>query len=358
MKIAVITGTMPDIIKQAPIVWEAKKRGHEVILIHTNQHYDNDLFLGMYKSVGLRKPDHILKGKFAIGNAIEELGKLFLEIEPDIILPHGDTKTAMVAAVAAHYLGIPVGHVEAGLRTETREPWPEQSDTRIVDACSNLYFAPTTKNASYLIMENFHYDDIIVCGNTIVDIAQTMAKRYKKDPVANRVYFSAHREENLQSKNRFQSIVKFANFLAKEGYEVNWVMRKKTEQKIKEYKLKLNNKIKRIGHLDYPDSIKLMKESTFACVDSGGLQEESSALNIPCLTMRYVTDRPETVAVGCNHLTTLDFRQMQIAYEYLKEHYDEMKSKPCPYGDGRSAKKIIEFIEKREKFLIRWAGDM
>lgn len=358
MKIAIITGTMPDIIKQAPIVWEAKKRGQKVILVHTNQHYDNDLFLGMYKSVGLRKPDYILKGKFSIGNAIEELSQLFLEINPDIILPHGDTKTAMVAAVAAHYLGIPVGHVEAGLRTETREPWPEQSDTRIVDACSNLYFAPTAKNASYLIQENFHLDDIIVCGNTIVDIARAMAKKFKQDKKTNKVYFSSHREENLQSQNRFQNIVKFANFLAREGYEVNWVMRKKTEQKIKEYKLKLSNKIKRIGHLDYPDSIRLLNEAVFACVDSGGLQEESSAIHTPCLTMRYVTDRPETVAGGCNHLTTLDFRQMQIAYEYLKEHYDEMKSKPCPYGDGHSAKKIVEFIEKREKFLIRWAGEM
>lgn len=355
MKIAVITGTMPDIIKQAPVVWEAKKRGHDVVLIHTNQHYDNDLFLGMYKSVGLRKPDYILKNKFSIGTAIEELSQLFTEVNPDIVLPHGDTKTAMVAAVAAHYLGIPVGHVEAGLRTESREPWPEQSDTRIVDACSNLYFAPTAKNASYLIKENFHLDDIIVCGNTIVDIAQAMAKKVKTDKNGNKIYFSSHREENLRSKERFANIVKFANFLAKEGYQVNWVMRKKTEQKIKEYDLKLDKNIIRIEHLEYPDSIKLLKEAVFACVDSGGLQEESSALHTPCLTMRYVTDRPETVAVGCNHLTTLDFRQMQIAYEYLKEHYDEMKEKPCPYGDGHSAERIIRFIEDRKDHLIRWA---
>lgn len=355
MKIVIITGTMPDIIKQAPVAWEAKKRGHEVILVHTNQHYDKDLFLGMYKSVGLREPDYILKEKFSIGTAIEELSKLFLDINPDIVLPHGDTKTAMVAAIAAHYLGIPVGHVEAGLRTETREPWPEQSDTRIVDACSNLYFAPTAKNASYLIKENFHLDDIIVCGNTIVDIARAMVEKYSNDKKTNKVYFSSHREENLRSKSRFTSIVEFANFLTKEGYEVNWVMRQKTKQKIEEYKLELDPKIKKIDHLDYPDSIKLLHESVFACVDSGGLQEESSAINTPCLTMRYVTDRPETVAIGCNHLTTLDLRQMKIAYEYLKEHYEDMKSKPCPYGDGKSAERIIKFIEDRKDHLIRWA---
>lgn len=346
---------MPDIIKQAPIAWEAKKKGHEVLLIHTNQHYDNDLFLGMYKSVELRSPDYILKNKFTLGGAIEELSALFRETCPDIVLVHGDTKTAMVAAVAAHYLAIPVGHVEAGLRTETREPWPEQTDTRIADACSNLFFAPTEKMAGYLRNEGFHPDDIIVCGNTVVDIALAMAKRYP-DKKSGKVYFSAHREENLRSKFRFENIVKFANFLVTESYDVNWVMRSKTKQKIEEYKLKLDPEITQIDNLKYPDSIKLLNESAFACVDSGGLQEESSALHIPCLTLRYVTDRPETTAIGCNLLATLELPKMKKAYEYLKKNHQEMSSKKCPYGDGHSSEQIIRFIEKREKSLIRWAG--
>lgn len=355
MKIAVITGTMPDIIKQAPVVWEAKKRDHEVILIHTNQHYDNKLFLGMYKSVELREPDFVLKNEFSLGGAITELEDLFKKTNPDIVLVHGDTKTAMVAAVAAHYLGIPVGHVEAGLRTETREPWPEQTDTRIADACSNLYFAPTEKMAGYLQRENFHKDDILVCGNTIVDIAIAMAKKNPTEKT-NKVYFSAHREENMRSRLRFENVVKFANFLVEEGYQVNWVMRPKTKQKIEEYGLELSEKIVKIDNLTYPESIKLLSESAFACVDSGGLQEEASALHVPCLTLRYVTDRPETVAIGCNVVTTLEFPKMQEAYKYLKEHYDEMSSKECPYGDGHSSEKIIEFIEERKNNLIRWAG--
>lgn len=355
MKIAVVTGTMPDIIKQAPVAWEAKRRGHEVILIHTNQHYDNDLFLGMYESVELRNPDFVLKKKFTLGNAINELSDLFTKITPDIVLVHGDTKTAMVAAVAAHYLGIPVGHVEAGLRTSTREPWPEQTDTRIADACSNLFFAPTAKMASYLKNEGFHPDDIIVCGNTVVDIATAMAKRYSGEKT-NKVYFSAHREENLRSKFRFGNVVKFANFLAEEGYEVNWVMRPKTTQKIEKYGLKVDKRIKQIDNLKYPDSIKLLYESAFSCVDSGGLQEESSALHIPCLTLRYVTDRPETVAIGCNFVATLELPKMKKAYQYLKKNYKKMASRKCPYGEGHSSEKIVRFIERRKNSLIRWAG--
>lgn len=357
MKIAVITGTMPDIIKQAPLVWEAKKRAHEVQLIHTNQHYSNDLFAGMYKSVGLEEPSHILKHRFSIGTTIKELTSLFKKIKPDIVLVHGDTKTAMVAAVAAHYLVIPVGHVEAGLRTETREPWPEQTDTRIADACSNLFFAATEKNAGYLRNETFHPEDIVVCGNTVVDIALATAEKYSKKAIqTNKVYFSAHREENMQSAFRIENIVKFANFLASEGYEVNWVMRLKTKQKIEQYDLKLDEKIKKIDHLDYPESIKLLNESAFACVDSGGLQEEASALHIPCMTMRYVTDRPETVEIGCNIVTTLEFPKMKRSYEKLKKNYDKMSMKKCPYGEGDSAAQIIDFIEKRKDSLIRWAG--
>ncbi len=311
----------------------------------------------MYKSVELRNPDHILNQGFTLGTAIESLTKLFDEIKPEIVLVHGDTKTAMVAAVAAHFLGIPVGHVEAGLRTETREPWPEQTDTRIADACSNLFFAPTEKMACYLRDEKFHKDDIIVCGNTVVDIARAMAKRNPRKET-NKVYFSSHREENLKSKLRFSNVVKFANFLVNEGLEVNWVMRPKTIQKIEEYDLELDERIIKIGNLSYPESIKLLNESRFACVDSGGLQEESSALNVPCLTMRYVTDRPETTEIGCNRLTTLELPKMIEAYKYLVENYKEMSSKKCPYGDGDSSEKIVEFIEKRKDSLIRWAGQI
>ena len=133
-------------------------------------------------------------------------------------------------------------------------------------------------------------------------------------------------------------------------------MRLKTKQKIEEYGLRLDEKIKKIDHLDYTESIKLLNESAFACVDSGGLQEEASALHTPCMTMRYVTDRPETVEIGCNVLTTLEFPKMKSAYEKLKKNYDEMSKKKCPYGEGDSASQIIEFIEKRKDSLIRWAG--
>jgi UDP-N-acetylglucosamine 2-epimerase (non-hydrolysing) len=308
----------------------------------------------MFASVGLRKPDFVITEKFSIGTAINEFQKIFSgSFRPDIVLPHGDTKTAMAAAIAAHFLGIPVGHVEAGLRTGSREPWPEQTDTRIADACSNLFFASTRRNYIDLLKEGFKKEDMIICGNTVVDIAKKIAGKFKKGRT-NKVYFSSHREENLRSAERFKNVVKFCNFLANEGFEVNWVMRPKTIQKLQEYNLLVSDKVVKIKNLNYPESIKLLNESVFVCTDSGGLQEEASALHIPCLTMRYVTDRPETVEIGSNGLTTLNFPKMKLAYKYLLKNYSKMKSRKCPYGKGDTSEKIIKFIEKRKNNLIRW----
>jgi UDP-N-acetylglucosamine 2-epimerase (non-hydrolysing) len=362
MKIAIICGTMPDIIKLAPLVWEGDKRGHDIKIVHTNQHKDKH-FTDTFDSIGLRRPDKVLSGnaihEFEIGTAINQLTKVFDELKPDIVFVHGDTKTAMVGAIAAHFLCIPVAHIEAGLRTDTREPWPEQTDTRIADACSNLFFAATDRSVNKLLDEGFNFNDIYLVGNTIVDIA----KKISNVPIDNfdyltnepkKVYFSAHREENMRFKTRFMSIVKFANFLAKEGYEVNWVMRNKTITKIKEYNAKLSPKIKIVDFLKYPDSIKLLNESYFVCTDSGGLQEEASALHKPCLTMRYVTDRPETVDNHTNICTGFNLVNMKHWYNVMLADYSAMSNKPCPYGEGNSSKKIFNIVEERKKNLIRW----
>lgn len=362
LKIAMCLGTMPDIIKMAPLIWEGDKRGHDVKIVYTNQHFDKGHYINIFNSIVLRRPDFFINRqhiRFDLGDSISQLTKLFEKMKPDLVMVHGDTKTAMVGAVAAHFLCIPVVHIEAGLRTGTREPWPEQTDTRIADACSNLFFAATERSKNSLMNEGFDKRDIYVVGNTVVDIAKkvnkelNMNKRYDSS-LKKTVYFSAHREENMRFKTRFLNIVKFANFLANEGYDVQWVMRNKTVLKIKEYHAKLDKRINIVESLTYPESIELITRSDFVCTDSGGLQEESSALHVPCLTMRYVTDRPETVEIGSNICTTLNFEKMKKTYYMMKTTYLEMKEKKCPYGSGNSSKKIFDVIEKRKDNLIRW----
>jgi UDP-N-acetylglucosamine 2-epimerase (non-hydrolysing) len=355
MKIAVITGTMPDIIKQAPIVWEAEKRGHQVIIIHTNQH-SMDKYREIAMPIGLRDPDYIMPDPFSIANTIVQMLWVERIYSPDIILPHGDTTTSMASAVGAHHLGLPVGHVEAGLRTGSREPWPEQTNTRITDACSNLFFAPTELAARNLAYEGFHHKDILVTGNTVVDAAYKVASTLPDSTLStpNTVYFSAHREENMRFPDRVASIVKFSTFLCNEGLDVQWVMRRKTEKVLQDLRHELDPRITVIPSLPYTESIALLANCKFVCTDSGGLQEEASALHIPCLTMRYVTDRPETITAGCNLVTTLDIDSMKEAYHNLLANYQTMKSIPCPYGSGDSAKRILNLIEAREGKFIRW----
>jgi UDP-N-acetylglucosamine 2-epimerase (non-hydrolysing) len=183
-----------------------------------------------------------------------------------------------------------------------------------------------------------------------------MVNKYKEDynPDSKIVYFSAHREENMRDEQRFKSIVRFANMLAEE-YDVHWVMRIKTEQMITKYNVELNSKIRVIKNLSYPNNVALLSRSKFICTDSGSIQEEASALHIPCLTLRYATDRPETLGCGCNILTGFDYvNEMIPAYEQLLRRYDKMRNKICPYGTGTSSIEIFNFIEERKETLIRW----
>lgn len=355
MRIGIVTGTMPDIIKQAPLVWEAEKRGHDVTLIHSGQHLDHKRFSLIAKSIGLRKPDVILAKHFSIPWAISQIQSLIQEHPMDIILTHGDTNTAMAVSVGAHYAGIPVGHVEAGLRTKSREPWPEQTNTRIVDACSSLFFAPTKGNVTELVLEGFNLDNILKCGNTVVDIIKLIGG-LSRIPYSDKIYFSAHREENMRFKDRLLNIVKFAEYLALADWEVMWVMRPKTESALKAHGLSVPHGVQIIDSLTYPESLGLLRLSRFVCTDSGGLQEEASALHVPCLTMRYVTDRPETVDAVSNVLLTLDFEQMVENYKKALANYEIMAKADCPYGNGNTAELIMDFIEKREGNFITWEG--
>ena len=223
MKIVLVTGTRPDIIKMAPIYWEAKKRGHQPVLVHCAQHYPYHLFEGSYRDMDLPFPPdfmvsssivkkagqhasklaHVLDKNFpslgaygkveslaglagsrpnpagTLAGIIRELNSLFLGKLKDagVVLVHGDTLTCAGAALSAHLKLLPVAHVEAGLRTFSREPFPEQTDTRTADACSDLHFSATKTNERNLLNEGFLKERVITVGNTVVDAAQWAARK-------------------------------------------------------------------------------------------------------------------------------------------------------------------------------------
>ena len=409
MKIVLLTGTRPDIIKMAPLYSEGKKRGHEVLLVHTNQHYPYDLFEAVYRDLELTYPPHYILNDGTVkklakkvskkaylqdlkkgtdwSKKVNKLGAKVLSSRPnpsktaadiitglndlfrnhlkdvDIVLTHGDTLTCMAGSLAAHLNMIPVGHVEAGLRTGTIEPFPEQTNTRIADACSNLYFAAVEKNAEFLKNEGFDERDIFVVGNSVVDAVNYAKEKGNKefflnlgaDPNKKWVYFSAHRRENLIHEKRFRAIVKSAYDLADMGYQVIWSVRPGTKRYLNDYNIKVEHKniitVREIPN--YSDIAWLMNNSEFLVTDSGSMQEEMAALKKPCITLRFVTDRPETVEAGINFLAKPD---ENLDIKKLVEKALAVKDFPPLYGNGDSSAKIYDILEKRKKF-IRWADD-
>jgi len=378
MKIGILTGTRPDIIKMAPLFWEAKKRGHKTILIHTGQHYSDHLFAGAYASMELPAPMHKLEtGECA--SPAESVGKMMLAIDkllrekekPDILLVHGDTLTSLSGALASYLNLVPVGHVEAGLRTFSREPFPEQLDTRGSDAASDLYFAATELNRKNLLNEGFSKERIFVTGNTSVDAAIWASKKPNADALKffashgidfslPTIYFSIHRRETTISKERFCAAANVAFSLSEKGYCVVWSIRPGTKAALKQYGLEAEMKkhpnlhpIEEIP--SYSHIVHLMQKCRFVCTDSGSMQEETAALHVPCITVRFVTDRPESVQAGCNVLAPpKDADTILQAAQFVEKNHSKMSSAKNPYGEGNSASLILDAIEKWEGKLIGW----
>jgi len=418
MKICILTGTRPDIIKMAPLYWEAKKRGHNPVLVHTSQHFPYHLFQGVYEDLELPFPPHFLveygvvkkvgvtasklsyaldeKFKLGLSKKLEDVASKVISRRPnpaatvskimmglnglfqtklkdaDIVLTHGDTLTSLSAALTAHLNLIPVGHIEAGLRTFSREPFPEQTCTRVSDACADLYFAATETNAKNLLNEGFSKERIFTVGNTVVDAALFAARKgenrqefFEKMGVdfSNKlVYFSCHRRENLLHEERFKAIVRAMEKLSENGFQILWSVRPGTQEAISQFKLKEEiAKFKNIISVseipNYSDIMFLISRCSFVATDSGSMQEEVSALHIPCVTLRYITDRPESVQAGVNVLAKPSSEEhiLSILEKVGSEKTNsEMRTRKNPYGDGKSSEKIIKTIEKFEGRLIRW----
>lgn len=375
-RVGIVTGTRPDIIKMAPIYHEAKKRGHTPVLIHTGQHYSHHLFGGVYESMGLPQPDFKLEYGECKSPA-ESAGRMMLEIDRllskekfGIVLVHGDTLTSMAGALAAYLDMVPVGHIEAGLRTFSREPFPEQLDTRCSDAASDLYFAATETNRKNLLNEGFAKDRIYVVGNSVVDAAlwargnsegaDEFFKTHGIDFSKPTVYYSIHRRETTMSRERFMAAAGGAIELAKKGYCVVWSIRPGTKMAIKEYGLEEEivgqPNLHRIEEIpSYPYIMHLAGKCRFICTDSGSMQEEACALHVPCITVRYVTDRPESVEEGANVLAHPDSAESILAAaEYVEKNHAKMAGAKNPYGDGNSSGLILDAIEKWDGKLIGW----
>jgi len=372
MKIIHAFGSRACAIKMAPLVKEGVHRGHSNIVAWSGQHYDDNLYRDLFDDLEIPRPDYDIEAK---GSSCEIGAKILVEFEkicrkekPDIVLTHGDTFTAMFFSQAAALSLSPVGHVEAGLRTYSWEPYPEQICTKTSDACSALYFAATEKNAQDLLSEHIPQERLFVVGNTVVDAALQHAKLAKeKSDAASRfavkkpfVFWSCHRKENMLSPARMQGI--FESLL--EMTDVNFFCSVLPSTQIAAEKSGYIERIRKAGHIQwvpclpkYTDALRLMLEADLVLTDSGGMQEECAALHIPCLTLRYVTDRPESVEAGANKCVGCEKESIMRetrAVLFEKGVAGRMRAAKNPYGDGQTSGRIFDIIERFEGRMERW----
>ena len=368
MKIAVVLGTRPEIIKMAPIIDEIVNRDIELCLIHTGQHYDKEMSDNFFIDLEIPAPDYNINvgsgshGK-QTGLMMKGIEEVLMDEKPDIVLVQGDTNAVLAGALVASKLHIAVGHVEAGLRSFDMT-MPEEINRRVCDVTSTMYFIPTEESAINLLAEGYSRKNLIITGNTVVDACFRHLEIAKKrgfeeeslasldiDNMDNILTLTMHRAENVDHKKRVTNIIDALKELG--DMNIIFPIHPRTKKTLEDFKLfdELNNLshvhiIKPIGYLDF---LQLTSKSTLILTDSGGLQEEAITLDVPALTLRYNTERPETVTAGGNILVGADKDAiLENANKILndEEFAQKMKNAINPYGQGDSAKKTVDAIEE------------
>ncbi len=357
MKVAIVLGTRPEIIKMAPIIRLLQKKNMDFFIAHSNQHYSKNLDEIFFKELQLTKPKYNLRVGSAdhgnqTGNILIKVEKVLLEEKPDVVLAQGDTNTVLAAILAASKQNIPTGHVEAGLRSYDRR-MPEEKNRIICDVLSDFLFAPTSVQEKILLGEGLPSDRIFVVGNTIVDavlchkiISEESSDILKNLSLSSKNYVlvTAHRALNVDSKHSLQQLVKLIESIPKNtNLPVIYPIHPRTKAKLRKYHMSIKGAIL-IDPVGYLDFLKLEQNASLIVTDSGGIQEEACILKVPCITIRENTERPETVTVGANKLVGLDIHKLNQAINYHNDHLPNWKN---PFGDGQTAQRIIEVLKSK-----------
>lgn len=381
-KIMLVFGTRPEAIKMAPLVKEFQKHPDKfkTIVCVTGQHREMlDQVLRIFDIV----PDYDLNIMKQGQDLYDVTSRVLLglrdvlkEVQPDVVQVHGDTTTSTAAALAAFYQQIPVGHVEAGLRTHNiYSPWPEEMNRQITGRIATYHFAPTLLSKQNLLTENVKPEQIVVTGNTIIDALYMVVDKIKSDKELDKelaevlldagydvnrlaygkkmVLITGHRRENFGEG--FVSICRAIQTLTQKYPDVDFV-----------YPMHLNPNVRKPIHevfgedlsglvnmffiepLEYMSFVYLMEKSTLVLTDSGGIQEEAPGLGKPVLVMRNTTERPEALEAGTVKLVGTDFDKIVGEVSELltnQEYYERMSKAVNPYGDGMACGRIVKYLQ-------------
>lgn len=363
MKVMSIFGTRPEAIKMCPLVKELEKQKEiESIVCLTGQHREMlqqviDIFgTKVHYNLDIMQPKQTLT---TITTAVlQKLDPVLAEAKPDIVLVHGDTTTSFAAALAAFYRQIPVGHVEAGLRTfDKYSPFPEEMNRSLTGRIAELHFAPTKNNRKNLANENVT-ENVFVTGNTVIDAFKTTVRsgyQYKDKDVRTIdfsgkrcILMTAHRRENLGEPLR--NICRAVKRIVEDFPDTEVVYPVHMNPAVKDTATEIlggMDRVHLIRPLDVEDMHNLMSESFMVMTDSGGLQEEAPACGVPVLVLRTETERPEAVEAGTVKVVGVS---EEVIYENAKTlltnrtEYDRMAKAVNPYGDGHASERIVKAI--------------
>ena len=350
MKIAIILGTRPEIIKMSPVIRECERCGFEYYILHTGQHYSYEMDRIFFDQLQLPAAKYNLDVGSGLHGA--QTGKMLAGIEqilmqdtPDVVLVQGDTNTVLAGALAAAKLHIKVGHVEAGLRSFDRT-MPEEINRIMADHISDYLFAPTATSKQHLLAEGIPEDKIFITGNTVVDavyqnleISKLTADPLKDMDLQEKGYFltTVHRAENTDNKTRLSAILEGFGQVSDEFHlPIIFPAHPRTVKMIHAFNLPIPEGVRIIDPVGYLEFLQLESGARLILTDSGGLQEEACILGVPCVTLRDNTERPETVDVGANIIAGKNIiagvRQMMQAGSDWKN----------PYGEGDAGKIMID----------------
>ena len=359
-----VFGTRPEAIKMCPLVNELKKRKNiETIVCVTGQHRQMlDQVLETFSIV----PNYdlsIMKERQTLfdvtTNILEKIREVLEEVKPDIVLVHGDTSTTFVTALACFYLQIPIGHVEAGLRTyDIYSPYPEEFNRQAVGIISKYNFAPTNMAKDNLLREGKNADTIYVTGNTAIDALRTTVREDYSHPEldwakdSRLIMITAHRRENLGEPmhHMFRAIRRimdeYPDVKAIYPIHMNPIVRKTAEEELSGC-----NRIRIIEPLDVLDFHNFLSISFLILTDSGGIKEEAPSLGKPVLVMRDTTERPEGISAGTLKLVGTDEEVIYCNFKELLEDesaYKKMSQASNPYGDGHACERIADVLENMQ----------
>jgi len=369
-----VFGTRPEAIKMAPVVraLRAQANDFKTTVVATAQHRQMlDQVMTLFQIASdydLNVMQHDQSLEYVVAEVLTQLSPILKKDRPDLVLVHGDTITTFAAALASFYQQIPVGHVEAGLRSfDMENPFPEESSRVLADHLCALHFAPTHQAQANLLKENIAPEKIFVTGNTVTDalmIAVNEPHEWREpalralfgsatiasSPQAKLILVTAHRRENHGAplENVFRALRRVADDHPN-VYIVYPVHLNPNVQGPARAVLGDHGRIFLIPPVDYLDLVNLLKRATLVVTDSGGIQEESPALGKPVLVLRKVTERPEAVRAGTAQIVGVDEKEVHARISALLTdgaQYARMANAVNPYGDGRTAPRILQAIRR------------